>query len=123
MAYDARLAERVRRVLARRHDPVERRMMGAICFMVGGRMCCGVAGSALMVRVGREAYERALAAPHVRPMNIAGRRPSGFVLVDQAGYRTDAALAAWIQRGIDLALALPASKRSAAPRRRKVPST
>ena len=62
--------------------------------MVSGSMCRGVTGSALMVRVGREAYQRTLAEPHVRPMEIGGgRRPSGFVLVDRKGYGTDAALA------------------------------
>jgi hypothetical protein len=47
--------------------------------MVSGSMCGGVTGSTLMVRVGREAYQRTLAEPHVRPMEIGGgRRPSGF---------------------------------------------
>ncbi len=84
--------------------------MGGICFMVSGNMCCGVTGSALMVRVGREAYQRLLTQPHVRPMEFAGRRPTGFVLVDPEGYRTDTALATWIQRGIDFAATLPEKK-------------
>jgi len=93
MSYDEKAAERVRRVLAGGQDLAEKKMMGATCFMVSGSMCCGVTGSALMVRVGREAYQRTLAA-HVRPMEIGGgRRPSGFVLVDRKGYGTDAALA------------------------------
>jgi TfoX/Sxy family transcriptional regulator of competence genes len=101
MAYDERMTERVRRHLSGRRDLVEKRMMGGICFMVNGRMCCGVSARALMVRVGREAYPRMLAQPHVRPLEFAGRRPTGFVLVDPAGCRTHAALARWIKRGID----------------------
>jgi hypothetical protein len=76
-------------------------------FMVGGSMCCGVTGTALMVRVGPEARERALAQPHVRPMKFAGRALAGFVCVDPEGYRTDKALATWVQRGIDLVATLP----------------
>ncbi|MFZ0117253.1 MAG: TfoX/Sxy family protein, partial [Xanthobacteraceae bacterium] len=74
MSYDEKAAERVRRVLAGGQELAE--MMGAICFMVSGNMCCGVTGSALMVRVGREAYQRTLAEPHVRPMEmvVAGDR-------------------------------------------------
>lgn len=75
MAYDEKTAERVRRVLTGRGDPVEKTMMGGICFMIGGNMCCGVTGSAVMVRVGREAYQRMLTEPHVRPMEFAGRPP------------------------------------------------
>ena len=106
MAYDEKTAERVRRALSGRRDVVERKMMGGLCFMVSGRMCCGVTGSALMVRVGREAYQRMLTEPHVRPLEFAGRRPTGFVLVDPEGYRTGPALATWIQRGIDFAATL-----------------
>lgn len=118
MAYDEAAAERVRRLLSGRRGLVEKKMMGAICFMLNGTMCCGVTGSALLVRVGREAYAQMLARPHVRPMEIAGRRPTGFVLVDPAGYRSAAALAAWVKRGVDFAATLPA-KRSAAPRPRR----
>jgi hypothetical protein len=116
MSYDERAAERVRRVLAGRPDLAEKKMMGAICFMVRGSMCCGVTGSALMVRVGQEAYQRTLAEPHVRPMEFGGRRPSGFVLVAPEGYGTDAALAKWVKRGTDFVSTLPA-KRPAARKR------
>ncbi|HKF78701.1 MAG TPA: TfoX/Sxy family protein [Candidatus Dormibacteraeota bacterium] len=111
MGYDRRTAERVRRVLSGRPDAVERRMVGGLSFMVSGRMCCGVTGSALMVRVGLEAYERTLAEPHVRPMEFAGRPLAGYVCVDPDGYRTDTALAAWVQRGVDFVAALPAGSR------------
>jgi TfoX/Sxy family transcriptional regulator of competence genes len=107
MAYDEKTADRVRRILAGRRGVAEKRMMGALCFMVNGSMCCGVAGQALMVRVGREAHRRMVALPHVRPMEIGGRRPAGFVLVDPPAIRTHAALAKWIRRGVDFAATLP----------------
>jgi hypothetical protein len=90
-----------------------------MCFMVGGRMCCGVTGPALMVRVGPEAYQRMLTHPHVRPMEFADRRPTGFVLVDPGGYRTDTALVTWIQRGIDFVSTLPLKRPAAKTPRRK----
>jgi TfoX/Sxy family transcriptional regulator of competence genes len=117
MAYDLKTAERVRRILSSRSDVVEKRMVGGLSFVVGGNMCCGVTGSAFMVRVGAEERDRVLAEPHVRPMKFAGRPLAGFVLVDPDGFRTDAALAAWVQQGLDFAAALPA-KRPATSRRR-----
>jgi hypothetical protein len=76
-------------------------MVGGLSFLLDGKMCCGVTGDALMVRVGAAARERALAEPHVRPMEFAGRPLAGFVVVDPAGFRTDGALGKWVQRGID----------------------
>jgi TfoX/Sxy family transcriptional regulator of competence genes len=107
MGYDEKTAERVRRILAGRARVVEKRMVGGVSFMVKGSMCCGVTSAALMVRVGRGAYHQALARPHVRPMKFAGRPLAGFVCVDPAGYRTDAALARWVQRGIGFVASLP----------------
>jgi hypothetical protein len=106
MAHDEATAARVRRILSARPDVVEKRMVGGMSFNAGGSMCCGVTGSALMVRVGRDAREWALGQPHVRPMEMAGRRLAGFVLVDAEGIRTDAALATWVQRGVDFASSL-----------------
>lgn len=109
--YDENAAERVRRVLSGRRDVVEKRMVGGLSFMVSGSMCCGVTGTALMVRVGPEGRARALAQPHVRPMEFAGRELAGFVCVDPGGYRTETELATWVQRGIDFVSTLPVKTR------------
>src|ERR1700730_6263963 len=122
MGYDLNTAERVRRILSNRSDVNARRMVGGLSFMVAGSMCCGVSGSALMVRVGADARERALAEPHVRPMEFAGRPLAGFVCIDPPGFRTDATLRVWVQRGIDFVatLAPPKAIRAArTPRRPK----
>lgn len=121
MSYDESTAERVRRVLSGRDDIVEKRMVGGLSFMVNGSMCCGVTSTALMVRVGPEAYERALAQPHVRPMKFAGRPLAGYVCIDPEGCRTDAALAKWVQRGIDFVSTLPAKGTAARRPRRRAP--
>jgi len=56
MAFDEKLAERVRGVLARRQGVSERKMFGGLAFLREGRMFCGVIGGDLVVRVGREAW-------------------------------------------------------------------
>jgi hypothetical protein len=42
-----------------------------------------------------------LGYPHVRPMIMAGRTMRGYVRVMPEGYKTQAALKKWIQRGVD----------------------
>lgn len=101
MSYDARTVERVRQALRGHRNVVEKRMVSGLSFNLDGKMCCGVTSAGLMVRVGAEALKQTLKLPHVRPMKFGGRRLAGFVVVDPAGYRTDAALKAWLQRGID----------------------
>ncbi|WP_295806834.1 TfoX/Sxy family protein [uncultured Nitratireductor sp.] len=108
MAYDEELAIRVRTHLSIAGEVVERRMMGALCFMLHGHMCCGVTGNALMVRVGRDDYEAALEEDHVRPMDISGRILRGFVLVDPPGVKTGRSLRFWIGRACGLVSTLPA---------------
>ena len=88
-------------------------MVGGLSFSINGSMCCGVSDTALMVRVGPEGREQALAEPHVRPMEFAGKQLSGFVLVDAEGFATDAELTRWVGRGIDFVSTLPANGRAA----------
>ena len=108
MSYDPAAAERVRQVLSGRSDVVEKKMVGGLSFLVKGNMCCGITGTALMVRVGAESREQALREPHVRPMLFAGRDLSGFICIKPDGYAADDALASWVQRGLDFASGLPA---------------
>ena len=108
MNYDPEAAERVRHVLSNRDGVVEKRMVGGLSFLVNGNMCCGIADSALMVRVGVRGREQALQEPHARPMQLGGRTLSGFICVEPAGFDADDALAAWVQRGLDFVSGLPA---------------
>jgi len=103
MPYDRGAMERVSQALsASTEGVVGRPMMGAYCFMVDGRMCCGVTGDALMLRLGPEGALAALKEPHVRPFEIGGgRQPEAYVQVDPPGYATDAALRTWLARSLE----------------------
>ena len=110
--YDEGLAERIRGLLGERSDTVEKKMFGGLCFLVGGRMCCGITREAFMVRVGTEAFDDALAQPHARVMDFTGRASRASVYVDPPGYRTDAQLEKWIARGLALATGQPSRPKS-----------
>jgi TfoX/Sxy family transcriptional regulator of competence genes len=121
MSYDEKLAERTRAVLDSRDDVIEKKMFGGLAFMVRGHMCVGIVDRELMVRIGPDAYESALAEPHARPMDFTGKPLRGMVYVAAAGLRTEAGLRAWVDRGLRFVNALP-PKRAAAPRRRSTKS-
>jgi hypothetical protein len=106
MAYNEKLAERVRKLLAKHRSSDEIKMFGGLCFTLRGHMCCGIHEDDLMIRVGPERHREALIEPHARPMDITGRPMKGFVFVGPGGYRTDKALAKWIKRGVDFASSL-----------------
>ena len=108
MAYDEILAERIRTILHRRKAVTERRMFGGLCFMVGGNMACGIVKDELMVRVGADGFDHALAQPHARPMDFSGRPAKGMVYVGKKGIATDEGLKAWVDRGVGFARSLPA---------------
>ena len=89
-------------------------MMGGLCFMVGGHMAVGIVGDTLMVRVGPDGYERALARKHAREMDFTGRPTEGFVFVDAAGIKTRRSLGSWVALGTAFASGLPPKPRRAA---------
>lgn len=99
MAYDEKLADRIRQVFGARGDIAERKMFGGLAFLCRGRMCCGIVGSDLMVRVPDDEFEAIMREPHVRPMDFTGKPLKGFVYVSPAGFRTTAALRGWLSRG------------------------
>lgn len=112
MAYDEELATRIRKCL---DDPLgvsERKMFGGIAFMIYGHMSVGIVGRDLMVRLGPDEYERALAEPFVRKMDFTGKPLKGFVYVDADGLETDEQLDAWLDRARAFVSTLPPKEES-----------
>ena len=106
MAYDEKLADRVRTLLEAEEGFSERKMFGGIAFMLGGHMCCGVVDSDLMLRLGPDGAEAALDRPHVRPMDFTGRRMSSMVFVGPDGLRRSS-LRTWVEQAATFARTLP----------------
>ena len=107
MAYDKKLAERVRKELGRLKAVAEINMFGGLCFTLRGNMCCGILNDDLVLRVAPDLAKKYLAEPHVRPMDFTGRPMKNFLYVGPKGYRTAPALKKWIKRSLDFAASLP----------------
>lgn len=107
MAYDEILADRIRALLMGVPDVAEKRMFGGLAFMVQGNMACGPVNDVLIVRVGPDVYDDALAHGEASEMAFTGRPMRGMVQIGVESLDDDDLLAAWVERGVDFALSLP----------------
>ncbi|MEU3334905.1 TfoX/Sxy family protein [Streptomyces sp. NPDC006668] len=107
MAYDEGLAERIRGRLGADPDITEKRMFGGIAFLHRGNMAVGVSGDDLMVRVGPDATDEALARPGARIFDMTGRPMRGWIVVAASAVAEDEALGEWIGQGHAFAASLP----------------
>ncbi|SHE93354.1 Transcriptional regulator of competence genes, TfoX/Sxy family [Microbulbifer donghaiensis] len=105
MTYNEELAEKVRELLGSNDGLTEKRMFGGLAFMLNGNMACGVVGEELMVRVGPDNYQEALAERYTRPMDFTGRPLKGMVYVEEDAVAAD--LGDWVSRGAEFAGSLP----------------
>ena len=123
MAYDEQLADRVRAELGDRTDFEEQKMFGGLAFMVNTHMACGLIRDDLMVRVGKENYDAALARG-AETMEMGGRPMRGMVRIPGSTVADDAGLAAWLDEAVAFAQSEPAKppKPAKKPKKRKNPA-
>ena len=67
MAYDEPLANRIRQAFGTRHDITERKMFGGLAFLYRGRMCCGIVGRDLMVRIPDDEFDGVMRGRSLSP--------------------------------------------------------
>ena len=108
MAYDEGIAERLRKLFARRPGVTEKKMFGGLAFMYRDHMLVGIIGESLMARVGPDAYAAALRRPFAQEMDFTGKPMKGYVYVAPAGYESDEDLKIWVDRCLDFNASLPA---------------
>ncbi|HSF53285.1 MAG TPA: TfoX/Sxy family protein [Algoriphagus sp.] len=107
MAFDSYQLDRISRILKTKNVPFSsRKMMGGQVFLVDEKMLLGLdqdkatGENRLMVRVGEQAYERALKSTGVRQMDFNGRPMKGFVFVYPEGFDLEEQLEYWINAAL-----------------------
>lgn len=102
MAYNEKLADRTREIIARTHKKVEeKKMFGGLCFMVNDKMCVGVEKERLMVRLDPEKYDEVMKKDGCQPMDFTGRVMKGYVFVDIDALNTKKKLSYWVGLALD----------------------
>ena len=113
MAYNEKLAGRMREALSSHRNVEEKKMMGGLTFMVNDKMCVGILHDDIMARVDPEMHETALQKKGCREMDFTGKPMRGFVLVSPEGTSTRKDLEFWVE------LALAFNKKAKPSRKRK----
>ncbi len=103
MAYDKKMADRIRAYLADIPglEIEEKEMFRGMTFMVNGKMCISVSGDDLMVRVDPEVHEVFSERPGFRPMEMKGRSYKGYGYISPDFIRSDTDFTFWMQQCLE----------------------
>ena len=112
MAYNEKLAERIRERLAKVPRVEEKPMMGGLTFMVNGKMCVGIIKDELMCRIDRALHEAAVEKTGCRTMDFTNRPMIGYVLIDDSGMKSQKDFDYWINLSLDFNKRAKSSKKS-----------
>src|SRR5882757_5640652 len=81
MAYDEKLAQRIREALEDISNVEEKKMFRGITFMVNDKMCISVSADRLMCRIGAEKQQQVVEKPGYSEVIMRGNVMKDFVYV------------------------------------------
>jgi TfoX/Sxy family transcriptional regulator of competence genes len=119
VAYSTKLEQKIDDLVKRWQDMQKRKMFGGVCYLLKGNMCFGIWKDNLIVRMDKDLAETCLAGRNVKPFDITGRTMAGWVLVEEAGWKSAAGLTKWMGIGKKFALSLPEKKGKVKAKRTK----
>jgi TfoX/Sxy family transcriptional regulator of competence genes len=123
MAYDEKLADRLREALSHLPKVTEKKMFRGVAFMVNGKMCINVSHDELMCRFDPVHFETIAEKPGFRPMVMRGRQLNGYCYVSPEGFKGKKDFDFWINLCLDFNGKAKSSKKKtsnkSAPKRSK----
>lgn len=120
MAYNEKLANLTRELIALTHKNVEEKaMFGGLCFMVNDKMALGVEKDRLMVRLNPDIYDEVMDKEGCKPMDFSGKVMKGFVFVDAEVLTTKKKLDYWVQLALEYNKIAKASKKKSSAKKKK----
>jgi hypothetical protein len=111
VAYDEKLADRIRELVGDERGLREQKMFGGLAFLIGGNMAVAASGQGgILVHVDPAQSEELVATTDAYPMEMRGREMKGWLRVDAEDVRTKRQLAKWVELGTAYARSLPAKR-------------
>ncbi len=111
MAYNEKLADRIRETLVDVPKVEEKFMFGGVCFMVDGKMCIGVVKDEMMCRIDPEMEDTVLEKTGCRQMDFTHRPMKGYVYVSDEGMKKKKDLEYWVGLCLEFNSKAKASKK------------
>jgi TfoX/Sxy family transcriptional regulator of competence genes len=111
MAYDEKLADRLREALAHLPRVTEKKMFSGVAFLVNGKMCVNVSHDNLMCRFDPTLFEMLSEKPGFRPMVMRGKQLKGYGYVSQEALRSKKEFDYWVNLCLDFNSKAKASKK------------
>ena len=103
MAYNSKLADRVREYIAKfpKLEIEEKKMFGGLAFMVNGKMCVNVSGENLMCRFDPALLEEIAERNDFVPMRMRGKEYKGYCYVQPEGFKNKNDFKFWMNLCLD----------------------
>jgi TfoX/Sxy family transcriptional regulator of competence genes len=111
MAYDEKLANRIRERFENVPKTREKQMMGGLTVMVNNKMCVGIFKGELMCRIDPLTGEEEIEKHGGRPMEMGGKKMNGFILVSEDGIKSKKQFDYWIDQSLAFNKFAKASKK------------
>jgi hypothetical protein len=114
MAYDTKLADRVRTALSGYAGKklTEKKMFGGLAFLVNGKMCINISGNNLMCRFDPALRPVVEGSKGYHPVIMKGRELKGYCYVAPEGFATKKDFESWLDICLDFNRKAKASKKT-----------
>jgi TfoX/Sxy family transcriptional regulator of competence genes len=111
MAYDEKLAARIRERISNLPNIEEKEMMGGLVFMYNGKMCIGIIKDEMMCRIDPMLHDIEVEKIGCRTMDFTNRPMKGYIMIEEVGMRSQKDFDYWINLALDFNSKAKASKK------------
>jgi len=111
MAYNQKLANRIREALVHLPKVEEKKMFGGLAFMVNGKMCITVGEDRIMCRIDPAIHDETISKSGIRTVKMGGREYKGYIHINEEVIRTKKEFDYWIELALDFNKIAKASKK------------
>lgn len=101
MAYNEKLADRIRRALGHLQEVEEKKMFGGLAFMVQGKMCVTAGADRIMCRIVPDLHETVIDKEGCHTVIMGEREYKGWVYVNEENLQSEADFNYWIDLALD----------------------
>jgi TfoX/Sxy family transcriptional regulator of competence genes len=112
MAYNEKLANRIREKLEYLDNIEEKKMMGGLTFMYNSKMCIGIIADEIMCRIDPTLHNIEIEKNGCRTMDFTKRPMKGYVMVNEAGIKTKKEFDYWVNLCVEFNSKAKSSKKS-----------